>query len=277
MNTIAGPGIPCSFATWKFWQSHAGSALSDETRAALGKVPAVTLGFWIIKIIATTLGETGGDAVSMTMNLGYAVASIIFIAIFLVAVAIQVSAKKFHKFLYWGVIVATTTAGTTLADFADRSLGIGYLGGSALLFALLLLSLGVWYRATGSISVQSIVSPKVEMFYWVTIMFSQTLGTALGDWMADTNDFGYENGALVFGAGLAGLALLYTFTHVSRVFLFWSAFILTRPLGATLGDLLDKPVTHGGMAISRITASAVLLALMLVCIVLFPQKPGKAH
>ena len=276
MNTIAHPGIPFNFATWKFWKSGADS-LDDESKAALGKVPAVTLGFWIIKIIATTLGETGGDAVSMTMNLGYAVASIIFIAIFLVAVAVQISARKFHKFLYWGVIVATTTAGTTMADFADRSLGIGYLGGSTLLFVLLLLSLGVWYRATGSISVQSIVSPKVEMFYWVTIMFSQTLGTALGDWMADTNDLGYENGALIFSAGLVVLALLYACTNVSRVFLFWSAFILTRPLGATLGDLLDKPITHGGMEISRITASAVLLAIMLVCIVLFPQKPGKAH
>jgi uncharacterized membrane-anchored protein len=271
------PGPLVNFATWRFWKADADSGLSGETRAALGKVPAVTLGFWIIKIIATTLGETGGDAVSMTMNLGYAVASIIFIAIFLVAVAIQISAKKFHKFLYWAVIVATTTAGTTMADFADRSLGIGYLGGSILLFALLLLSLGVWYRATGSISVQSIISPKVEMFYWVTIMFSQTLGTALGDWMADTNDFGYENGALVFGAGLVVLALLYAFANVSRVALFWSAFILTRPLGATLGDLLDKPITHGGMAISRITASAALLAIMLVCIALFPQKPGKAH
>ena len=269
--------LPFNFSTWKFWPFGANSSLSEETKATLGKVPAVTIGFWIIKITATTLGETGGDAVSMTMNLGYALASIIFIAIFLVAVSIQIAANKFHPFLYWAVIVATTTAGTTMADFADRSLGIGYTGGSALLFALLLLSLGVWYGSTGSVSVSSIVSPKVEMFYWVTIMFSQTLGTALGDWMADTNDFGFENGALVFGAGLVVLALLYYLTSLSRVFLFWAAFILTRPLGATLGDLLDKPITHGGMAISRITASAVLLGLMLLCILIFPQKPGKAH
>ena len=256
--------------------------MSEETKQILSKVPAVTLGFWIIKIIATTLGETGGDAVSMTMNLGYLVASVIFIAIFLIAVAIQIAAEKFHPFLYWGVIVATTTAGTTtagttMADFADRSLGIGYTGGSALLLALLLLSLGVWYWSTGSVSVATIVTPKAEMFYWVTIMFSQTLGTALGDWMADTNDFGFENGALVFAAGLAVIAALYYFTGVSRVLLFWSSFILTRPLGATLGDLLDKPITHGGMAISRITASLTLVVIMLACILIFPQKAGKGH
>ena len=209
MSTLANPvsleqtaGLPFNFAAWKFWKSDAGSRSgNDVAGAVLGKVPMVTLGFWIIKIIATTLGETGGDAVSMTINLGYAVASIIFIALFLVAVAIQIAAKKFHPFLYWAVIVATITAGTTMADFADRSLGIGYPGGSALLFAMLLLSLGVWYWATGSVSVSSIVSPKVEMFYWVTIMFSQTLGTALGDWMADTNGLGYENGAIVFTGG----------------------------------------------------------------------------
>jgi uncharacterized membrane-anchored protein len=249
--------------------------MNKEVKQALSKVPAVTLGFWIIKIIATTLGETGGDAVSMTMNLGYAVASVIFLTIFLVAVAIQIAAKTFHPFLYWAVIVATTTAGTTMADFADRSLGTGYPGGAALLSILLLLSLGVWYKSAGSISVDTVVSPKVEMFYWVTIMFSQTLGTALGDWMADTNGFGYENGAIVFGIGLALLAAAYYFTNISRVFLFWSAFILTRPLGATLGDLLDKPITHGGMEISRITASIVLAVTMIAFILVLPKKAGR--
>ncbi len=249
--------------------------MNEEVKKTLSKVPAVTLGFWIIKIAATTLGETGGDAVSMTMNLGYAVASIIFIAIFLVAVAVQISAKAFYPFLYWAVIVATTTAGTTMADFADRSLGIGYPGGASLLFVLLLLSLGIWYWSAGSVSVDTIISPKVEVFYWITIMFSQTLGTALGDWMADTNGLGYENGALVFSVGLLLLAGAYYFTPISRVFLFWSAFILTRPLGATVGDLLDKPLNHGGMNINRITASIVLAVLMIVCILIFPQKAGR--
>jgi uncharacterized membrane-anchored protein len=252
--------------------------MTEATKQILSKVPHVTLGFWVIKIVATTLGETGGDAVSMTMNLGYAVASIIFIAIFLVAVSIQISVKKFHPFLYWAVIVATTTAGTTMADFADRSLGIGYTGGASLLFVLLLISLGIWYWSTGSISVETVNTPKIEMFYWVTIMFSQTLGTALGDWMADTNDLGYERGACVFAAGLGLLALAYYYTKVSRVFLFWSAFILTRPLGATLGDYLDKPIDHGGLNVSRITASILLLAFMLACIVIVPQKAAaKAH
>src|SRR5450432_4110584 len=208
----------------------------------LSKVPEVTLAFWVIKIAATTLGETGGDAVSMTLNWGYALSSAMFIGIFVVAVAAQISAKSFHPFLYWAVIIATTTAGTTMADFADRSLGIGYAGGSAILFLLLILSLGVWYRSEGSVSVDTVTSPKVEMFYWATILFSQTLGTALGDWMADTNGLGYERGALVFAAGLALVAALYFFTAVSRVGLFWAAFILTRPLGATVGDLLDKPI-----------------------------------
>jgi uncharacterized membrane-anchored protein len=240
------------------------------------KVPQVTLAFWIIKIAATTLGETGGDAVSMSMNLGYALSSVIFIAIFVAAVAGQISAKRFHPFLYWGVIVATTTAGTTIADFADRSLGIGYAGGSAILLALLLASLGVWRRSCGSVSVDRITSPKVETFYWLTILFSQTLGTALGDWMADTNGLGYELGALVFGAGLILIAGAYYYTRISGVVLFWSAFILTRPLGATLGDLLDKPLSHGGLAVDRFLASGLLAAFMIGCILLLPQKAG-AH
>jgi uncharacterized membrane-anchored protein len=235
------------------------------------KVPEVALGFWIIKIIATTLGETGGDEVSMSLNLGYAVSSIIFLGIFLVAVAAQIRARSFHSFLYWFVIVATTTAGTTMADFADRSLGIGYPGGTLILFAMLMASLGTWYRSIGSISVDTVTSPRVEMFYWVSILFSQTLGTALGDWMADSG-LGYEGGALVFALGLIVLIAAYYFTNVSRTLLFWSAFILTRPLGATVGDLLDKPVADGGLAISRLYASLLLIAFMVLCILVLPQR-----
>jgi uncharacterized membrane-anchored protein len=238
------------------------------------KIPEVTLTFWVIKILATTLGETGGDAVSMSLNLGYVIASFIFIGIFAAVVAAQVAAKSFHPFLYWAVIVATTTLGTTLADFADRSLGIGYVGGSLLLFILLMASLGLWYKSAGSVSVETVTSPKVEMFYWGTILFSQTLGTALGDWMADTNGLGYEGGALVFGGGLALVAAGYFFTNISRTLLFWAAFILTRPLGATLGDLLDKPIDHGGFAFSRYSASGILLALIVACILFLPQKAG---
>jgi uncharacterized membrane-anchored protein len=240
------------------------------------KVPAVTLAFWIIKIVATTLGETGGDAVSMSLNLGYAIASLILIGIFVVAVVAQIATRVFHPFLYWAVIVATTTAGTTMADYATRSLGIGYAGGSAILFLLLMASLGTWYWAAGSVSVDSIRSRKVEMFYWGTILFSQTLGTALGDWMADTNALGYENGAIVFGAGLAVLALAYYSMNFSRVFLFWAAFILTRPLGATLGDLLDKPIDHGGLAMDRFVASAVLAVFIVVCIALSSRRSEQA-
>jgi uncharacterized membrane-anchored protein len=248
--------------------------INHSAKNDLSKVPAVTLTFWVIKILATTLGETGGDAVSMSMNLGYVIASIIFIGIFAAVVVAQVSAKSFHPMLYWAVIIATTTLGTTFADFADRSLGIGYSGGSSLLFILLMASLGIWYKSAGSISVNTITSPKVEMFYWITVLFSQTLGTALGDWMADTNRLGYEGGALVFGAGLALVAAGYFFTSVSRTVLFWAAFILTRPLGATLGDLLDKPVDRGGFAFSRYTASGILAALIIACILFLPQKAG---
>jgi uncharacterized membrane-anchored protein len=238
------------------------------------KVPEVTLVFWIIKILATTLGETGGDAVSMSLNLGYAVSSFIFIGIFVIAVVAQIFARRFHPFLYWLVVIASTTAGTTMADFADRSLGIGYPGGASLLFALLMISLAVWYRSAGSISVNTVSTPKIETFYWVAILFSQTLGTALGDWMADTNGLGYEGGALVFAAGLALIAAAYFFTTVSRTLLFWAAFILTRPLGATLGDLLDKPLNNGGLAFSRFYASAILAAIIIACVALLPQRAG---
>jgi uncharacterized membrane-anchored protein len=245
-----------------------------EQSGERSKVPEVTLIFWIIKILATTLGETGGDAVSMSMNLGYAVSSFIFIGIFLIAVAAQIAAKRFHPSLYWLVVVATTTAGTTMADFADRSLGIGYPGGAALLFALLMASLAIWYWSAGSISVNTVSTPDIETFYWVAILFSQTLGTALGDWMADTNGLGYENGALVFAAGLLLIALAYFYTSISHTLLFWAAFILTRPLGATLGDLLDKPLSNGGLAFSRFYASGILAAIIVACVLLLPQRAG---
>lgn len=249
--------------------------MDGAAKLTLSKVPAVTLGFWVIKIAATTLGETAGDAVSMSMNLGYAIGSAIFVALFVVVVGAEIAAKSFRPFLYWAVIVATTTAGTTMADFADRSLGIGYAGGASILFALLMGALGVWYWAVGSISVDTITTPKVEGFYWGAIFFSQTLGTALGDWMADTTGLGYEGGALVFGAGLILVAAAYFYTNVSHTLLFWSAFILTRPLGATVGDLLDKPLNHGGLAFSRFTASAILATFIVACILILPQRAGK--
>lgn len=241
----------------------------------LSKVPAVTIGFWIIKIAATTLGETGGDAVTMSLGLGYLVGTAIFASLLVVAVAVQIRATRFHPFLYWAVIVATTTAGTTLADFADRSLGIGYIGGSSILFALLIATLGLWYWSLGSIATDHIASPKVEIFYWATIMFSQTLGTALGDFLADTGGLGYTGGALVFGAALAVVAGLYFYTTVSRTVLFWAAFILTRPLGATVGDFLDKPLSAGGLALSRPLASAVIAVFIVVCLLLFRQRAGQ--
>jgi uncharacterized membrane-anchored protein len=239
------------------------------------KVPEVTLGFWVIKILATTLGETGGDAVTMSMNLGYLAGTAIFAAMFAVAVAAQISAKRFHPFLYWMVIVATTTVGTTLADFVDRSLGIGYLGGSSLLAALLIASLVTWHRTLGTVSIDSINSNQAEIFYWITILFSQTLGTALGDWMADSTGLGYAGGALVFAAGLAITVAAFFWTNVSRTVLFWIAFVLTRPLGATVGDFLDKPLDHGGLALSRYTASISLAAVMVLLILLLPQRSGR--
>jgi uncharacterized membrane-anchored protein len=241
----------------------------------LSKVPEVTLVFWIIKILATTLGETGGDAVSMSMNFGYFVSTGIFAVIFIAAVMVQISAKQFHPVVYWTTIVATTTVGTTLADFADRSLGIGYAGGTTILFSLLMASLFIWYRALGSVAVDTVSSPKSEMFYWVTIMFSQTLGTALGDWTADTVGIGYNGGALLFGAMLALLAAAYYLTSISRTTLFWAAFILTRPLGAVVGDFLDKPISQGGLALSRYWASATLLVLIGLCIAIFSHKAAQ--
>ena len=245
-----------------------------EKQEMLSKVPEVTLIFWIIKIFATTLGETGGDAVTMSMNLGYLVGTAIFAAIFIIAVMVQVAAKKFHPVIYWTTIIATTTVGTTLADFADRSLGVGYAGGTIILLTLLVLSLFIWYRTLGSVAVDTVSSPKSEMFYWITIMFSQTLGTALGDWTADTAGLGYEGGAIVFGAMLAVIAVAYYRTRISHTVLFWAAFILTRPLGAVVGDFLDKPFSNGGLDLSRYSASAALLMLIASFIFIFSHKPG---
>jgi uncharacterized membrane-anchored protein len=252
--------------------------MNTTTGNALTKVPEVTLIFWIIKIAATTLGETGGDAVSMSMNLGYLVGTVIFLAVFLAAVFAQIKAKTFHPFLYWTTVIATTTVGTTLADFSDRSLGIGYAGGSTLLIALLVGSLFIWHRTLGSVSVNTVSSPKAEMFYWMTIMFSQTLGTALGDWTADTAGLGYTGAAIVFSALLALVVVTYYWTNVSRTLLFWAAFILTRPLGAVVGDFLDKPLSAGGLALSRYSASAALFAFILTSILLFKQRAARtAH
>ena len=248
--------------------------MDNGREVVLSKVPEVTLIFWIIKIAATTLGETGGDSVTMTLNWGYLTGSAIFLPLLAALVIVQISAKRFHPFLYWATIVASTTAGTTMADFADRSLGIGYTGGSSLLLGCVLAVLAVWYWSEGTISVETVNTPRVEAFYWAAITFSQTLGTALGDWMADSTGLGYEGGALVFAAGLAILTVVYYRTAVSRVLLFWAAFILTRPLGATVGDFLDKPVSHGGLALSRPLASAVIAAIIVACIVILPQRPG---
>ena len=258
--------------------------MSDRQLAsdALSKVPAVTLGFWIIKILATTLGETGGDSVTMTwlgettahpMPNGYLIGTAIFGLLLLVLVWAQIKARNFNPWLYWATIVASTTCGTTLADFADRSLGIGYPGGSLLLLTCVLASLFTWYRTVGTVDVNTVTSPREETFYWITITFSQTLGTALGDWIADAG-LGYSGGALVFGAGLAVLAILYFTTRISHVLLFWAAFILTRPLGATVGDFLDKPVAKGGLELSRPLASLVLAATIIGLILLIPQRPG---
>jgi uncharacterized membrane-anchored protein len=250
--------------------------VSDAAAAgAFSKVPQVTLFFWVIKIFCTTLGETGGDAVTMSMNLGYLWGTVIFAVIFLVFVAGQIHTKRFHPFIYWATIIATTTVGTTMADFADRSLGIGYAGGSLTLLVLLLASLGVWRWSMGSVAVDTINTPKVEMFYWVTIMFSQTLGTALGDWTADSEGLGYAGGVAIFATLLAIVAACHFWTSISKTALFWAAFILTRPLGAVVGDLLDKPLNQGGLNLSRYSASAVLLGLVILCTLLFPQKPAQ--
>jgi uncharacterized membrane-anchored protein len=237
------------------------------------KVPEVTLVFWIMKIAATTLGETGGDTVTMTPNWGYLVGTAIFLSLLVILVVLQIAAKKFHPVLYWATIVASTTAGTTLADFADRSLGVGYPGGSLLLGLMIVLA--SWYWTLGSVSVTTVTTPKVEAFYWAAITFSQTLGTALGDWIADDTGLGYEGGALVFAAALLVLVAAYFWTNVSRVLLFWAAFILTRPLGATVGDFLDKPVNEGGLALSRPIATAVIGAFLVFCLLFLPQRAGQ--
>lgn len=249
--------------------------MRSPDRSLEGKVPAVTLGFWAIKILATTLGETGGDTLSMTMNLGYLAATGIFAALLGLLVAMQVSARRFHPFLYWATIIASTTAGTTMADYATRSLGIGYTGGSLLLLACVLLSLAAWRLTMGHIDADDIRDRRAELFYWLTITFSQTLGTALGDWLADTGGLGYLGAAAVFAGGLAVLVLLYYRSSVSRVLLFWAAFVLTRPLGAAVGDFLDKPVANGGLEFSRPLASLVLAAAIVMLIVLLPQRAGR--
>ena len=244
-------------------------------RDSMIKVPAITLGFWVIKILATTLGETGGDAVTMSMGLGYLVGSAIFLVMFIAASGAQIASKRFHPLLYWLAIIASTTVGTTLADFATRSIGIGYAGGSALLLGLLAASLLLWYRTLGSVAVTTVSSAAAEAFYWVTIMFSQTLGTALGDWTADTAGLGYLGGAIVFSALLLVVALAWWRTHISRTVLFWAAFVLTRPVGAVVGDLLDKPLEQGGLALSRYAASATLLVLMGIAILVLPQRAAQ--
>ncbi len=246
-----------------------------EKNGALSKVPEVTLGFWLIKVLATTLGETGGDTVTMTLGWGYLAGTALFLGILFVLVAAQIIAERFHPLLYWATIIASTTFGTTMADFADRSLGIGYSGGSTILLACLVGVLALWHWSEGTISVNTVNTPKVEAYYWAAITFSQTLGTALGDWIADTGGLGYEGGALIFAVGLAALAALYFWTNVSHVFLFWAAFILTRPLGATVGDFLDKPVGQGGLALSRPIASAVLTVLIVLLVLVLPQRAGR--
>jgi uncharacterized membrane-anchored protein len=249
--------------------------MGDARSPVLSKVPEVTLIFWIIKIAATTLGETGGDTVTMTLDWGYLTGTAIFLSLLLVLVIAQIAAKRFQPFLYWATIVASTTAGTTMADFADRSLGVGYTGGSSILLACVITVLALWYRSLGSISVNTITTPKAEAFYWAAITFSQTLGTALGDWMADSTGLGYAGGALVFAAALAVVAAAHFWTSLSRVALFWAAFILTRPLGATVGDFLDKPKNHGGLALSRPLASAVIAVIIVACIMVLPQRAGR--
>jgi uncharacterized membrane-anchored protein len=249
--------------------------MTPTTKHAWSEVPAITLGFWIIKVLATTLGETGGDAVSMSMDLGYLVGTSIFMALFVAAVVVQIRAKEFHPFLYWTTIIASTTVGTTLADFADRSLGIGYFGGSVLLGLLLITTLLAWHKTLGSIDVGSVHSPQAEAFYWLTIMFSQTLGTALGDWTADTAGLGYLGAAVIFGGGLLLIVAAYYFTSISRTLLFWSAFVLTRPLGAVVGDFLDKPAAQGGLEFSRYTATGVLLLAIVILVFALPQRAAQ--
>jgi uncharacterized membrane-anchored protein len=248
---------------------------SSDHKSSFSKVPAVTVGFWIIKVAATTLGETGGDSVTMTLQWGYLMGSLLFAALLIVLLVFQIRAERFHPTLYWATIVASTTFGTTMADFADRSLGIGYTGGSALLLTVLLATLAIWYRSEGTIAVNTVASRRTESFYWVAITFSQTLGTALGDWAADTGGLGYGGGVLVFAAALLVVVALYFWTRISRAILFWAAFILTRPLGATAGDFLDKPVAEGGLAFSRPLASLIIAAFIVICLMVLPQRAAR--
>ncbi len=241
----------------------------------MSKVPEVTLAFWIIKILATTLGETGGDAVSMSMDAGYLLSTVIFGMIFLAAVLVQIRAAKFRPVIYWFTIIASTTVGTTLADFATRSIGLGYTGGTAILLSLVLGSLYLWKRVTGTVSVSDVSSPRSELFYWLTITFSQTLGTALGDWTADTANLGYVGAAGIFAALLLLVAAGYFYTRISRTVLFWMAFVLTRPLGAVVGDFLDKPIASGGLAFSRFTASALLAAVIVTLVLALPHRAAR--
>ena len=263
MTTNAAHGTPIGAA------SHPGA------RFVASKVPEVTLVFWILKVAATTLGETGGDTVTMTLGWGYLAGSALFVTLLLVLALTQIRVRRFNRWLYWATIVASTTFGTTMADFADRSLGIGYTGGTALLLVLLLGTLGLWYRVHGTLAVESVANPRVEAFYWTAITFSQTLGTALGDWAADSGGLGYRGGVLVFAGALVVIAALYFFTHLSRVWLFWAAFILTRPLGATAGDALDKPLSDGGLALSRPLASLIIALFIIVCLLVLPQRAGR--
>ena len=249
--------------------------MNTLVKESLSKVPEITLIFWIVKIAATTLGETAGDAVSMSMNLGYLIGTAIFELAFIIAVLSQIKSKQYHPAIYWTTIIASTTVGTTLADYADRSLGIGYSGGVTLLTGLLMMSLFTWYKTLGSISTDNISTPREETFYWVTIMFSQTLGTALGDWTADTAGLGYGLGILIFSVLLLIVVALNFWTNISKAILFWAAFILTRPLGAVVGDFLDKPIASGGLALSRYSASAALIGFIILCLIIFPQKAGK--
>lgn len=248
--------------------------MNRDATDLISKVPAITLGFWVIKILATTLGETAGDTASMSLNLGYLVGTAIFLSILVVLVVLQIRAVRFHPLLYWATIIASTTAGTTLADYATRSMGIGYPGGSLLLFGLVMVSLFVWRQTLGAIDADRISTPRAEMFYWATITFSQTLGTALGDWTADTAGLGYLGAAAIFAALLAVVAILWFRSDINRVVLFWGAFILTRPLGAAVGDFLDKPLDHGGLAFSRPIASAVLAVAIVALVLVLPQRAG---
>ena len=232
----------------------------------LSKVPRVTLAFWVVKILATTFGETGGDALSMTLNLGYAVSSLIFLAFFVITLGAQVGSKHYHPVFYWAVVIATTTVGTTTSDYIDRTLGVGYVASSIVLLALVIAILVVWHLTTGRIVVDRVVNRTDEIFYWVTILVSNTLGTALGDFVADTSGLGFTGGALLFAALIAIVTALHFFARLPTNILFWAAYVLTRPLGATVGDTLTKPTAEGGLSLGRFQSSLVILVAMVILI-----------